>query len=77
MATFARAPERTLMRIVLAVTRIAIRCRHNLRDVPGRMAGVTIEIAVRTRQGVVRLGVVIEAPPLPAIRIVAVSAVWS
>lgn len=59
------------MRIVLTVTCVAIRRRHDFRDVPGDVAGVAIETAVRADQRVAGLGVVIEAPPLPAVRVVA------
>ena len=59
------------MRIVLTVARIAIRCRHDFRDIPGNVAGVAIEIAVRACQRVSSLGIMIETPPLPTIRVMA------
>lgn len=54
------------MHVVLAVTRIAIRRRHDLRHIPGRMAGVAIQAPVRAGQRVFCLGVVVIAPSLPA-----------
>jgi hypothetical protein len=59
------------MRIVLTVTPIAICCRHDFRNIPRNVAGVTIEIAMRAHQRVAGLGVVIESPPLPTIGVVA------
>ena len=59
------------MRIVLTVARIAIRRRHDFRDISGNVAGVAIKVAVRARQRVPSLGVVIETPPLPTIRVMA------
>ncbi|HEY6257721.1 MAG TPA: hypothetical protein VIY51_18220 [Xanthobacteraceae bacterium] len=59
------------MRVVLAVAGIAIRGQRNLGDIPGDVAGLAIKTAVRPGQRVARLGIVIEAPPRPAIRVVA------
>ena len=59
------------MGVVLTMTGVAILRRHDLRGVPRHVASVAIEIAVRSRQGVARLGVVIKAPPLPTVRVVA------
>jgi hypothetical protein len=63
------------MCIVLAVARIAVRGQSDLGDVLGHVAGLAIETAVRPRQGVSRLRIVIKAPHLPAIRIVAERAI--
>ena len=59
------------MRVVLAVAGIATCRQRDLGDVPGNVAGLAIETAVRPGQRVARLCVVIEAPPGPAIRVVA------
>jgi len=71
MATFACPPERSAMGVILAVTGIAIRGQGDLRDIFGDVTGVAIDAAVRSRQRVARLRVMIEAPPCPAVRIVA------
>jgi hypothetical protein len=63
------------MGVVLAVAGIAIRGQRNFGDIPGDVAGLAIEPAVRPGQRVARLYVVIEAPPSPAIRVVAESTV--
>ena len=59
------------MRVVLAVAGIAIRGQRNLCDIFGDVAGVAIEAAVGPGQRVPRLRVVIKAPPLPTVRVVA------
>jgi hypothetical protein len=59
------------MRIVLAVAGVAIRRQRDLGDVPGNVAGLAIDTAVRAGQRVTRLRVVIEAPTCPTIRVVA------
>lgn len=63
------------MRVVLAVAGIAIRRQRDLGDVPGNVAGLAINAAVRAGQGVTRLRVVIETPTCPTIRVVAERAV--
>jgi hypothetical protein len=63
------------MRVVLAVAGIAICRQRDLGDVPGNVAGLAIDAAVRPGQRVTRLCVVIEAPPCPTIRVVAECAV--
>ena len=75
MTALAQAPERAAMRVVPAVARIAIRGQRDLGDIPGGVAGLTIEAAMRAGQPVSRLRVVIEAPPRPAIRVVAEPAI--
>jgi hypothetical protein len=66
------------MDVILAMTRIAIRGQHDLGDILGNMASVTIEAAVHPRQRVAGLRVVIKAPPRPAIGIVAERAIrWA
>jgi hypothetical protein len=59
------------MSVVLAVTCIAIRGQSDLGDILGNVAGWAIEAAVRARQWVTRLHIVIKAPPLPTVRVVA------
>ena len=59
------------MGVVLAVAGIAIRGQRDFGDILGDVAGLAIETAVRPGQRVARLCVVIEAPPGPAIRVVA------
>ena len=59
------------MRVILAMTRQAIRRQRRLCDVLGDMAGLTIEIAMGSGERVPRLRIVIVAPTLPAIRVVA------
>lgn len=71
MAAFASLPECAAMRVVLAVTRIAIRGQNDLGDTLGNMAGVAVETTVCPCQRVACLRVVVEAPSRPAIRIVA------
>src|SRR5215469_5131966 len=63
------------MRVVPAVAGIAIGRQRDLGDIPGHVARLTIEAAVRPGQPVSRLRVVIEAPPRPTVRIVAEPAV--
>ena len=75
VAAFAPAPECAAMRLVLPVAGIAIRGQCDLRDVPGDVAGLAIESAVRPGQGVARLRAVVEAPSRPTIRVVAKPAV--
>jgi len=59
------------MRIVLSVTRIAVRRQRNLGNVLDHVAGVAIEAALCPGQRVACLRVVIEAPSRPTIRVVA------
>lgn len=63
------------MRVVLPVTRIAVRSQLDPGDVPHNVAGLAIEAAVRARQRKARLGVVIKAPSLPTVRVVAERAI--
>jgi hypothetical protein len=58
------------------VAGIAIRRQRDLGDVPGDVAGLATDIAVCAGQRVTRLRIVIEAPPCPAIRVVAERAAW-
>src|SRR5258708_7984305 len=62
------------MGVVLAVAGIAVRGQRNFGDIPGDVAGLAIETAVRSGQRVARLRVVIETPPGPTIRVVAARA---
>jgi hypothetical protein len=59
------------MRIVLLVTRIAVRRQRNLGNVLRDVAGMAIDAAVCPGQRVACLRVVIEAPSRPTIRVVA------
>ena len=59
------------MRVILPVTRVAIRCQCDLSNVLGNVAGVAIEVAVCPGQRVGCLRVVIKAPSRPTIRVVA------
>lgn len=63
------------MRVVLPMARIAIRGQLDPDDVPRNVADLAIETAVRARQREARLGIVIKAPSLPTVRIVAQRAV--
>jgi hypothetical protein len=58
------------MRVILAMTRIAVRRCRDLGGILCDMAGVAIEAAVRAGQCIAGLGVVIEAPARPTTRIV-------
>ncbi len=75
MATFTRRSERPAMRVILAVTGHAIRRQCWLCDVLRDVAGLAIEAAMGSRQGVARLRVVVVAPALPAVRVVAKCAI--
>jgi hypothetical protein len=59
------------MGVVLAVAGIAIRGQRDFGDIPGNVAGLAIETAVRPGQRVASLRIVIETPPSPTIRVVA------
>jgi hypothetical protein len=59
------------MYVILLVTRIAVRRQRDLGHLLGDVAGVAIEAAMCSGQRITRLRVVIKAPPLPAIRVVA------
>lgn len=59
------------MRVVLPVARIAIRGQLDPGDVPRNVAGLAIEPAVHARQREARLCVMIKAPSLPTVRVVA------
>ena len=63
------------MHVVLLVTRIAFVPEHDLRDILCGVAGVAIEAAMGARQRKMRLGIMVEAPERPCIRIVAQSAI--
>jgi hypothetical protein len=63
------------MHVILAMTGDAIHRQHRLGDVFGDMAGPAIKSAMGSGQLVSRLHIVIEAPPLPAVRVVAKRAV--
>ena len=63
------------MDIVLAVTAVAVRRKCDLGDVFGRVAGMAIDAAMRARQRIFRLGVMVEAPARPSVRIVAKRAI--
>jgi hypothetical protein len=71
VAALACLSERAVVHVVLAVTSIAIHGQSDFGNIFGNVAGVAIETAVRPRQWVTRLRVVIKAPPRPTIRIVA------
>jgi hypothetical protein len=59
------------MDVVLAVAGIAIRGQRDFGDIPGDVARLAIETSVPPGQRVVRLCVVIKAPPAPIVRVVA------
>ncbi len=59
------------MHVILLMTRIAIRRQRDLGNVPGHVAGVAIEAAMCPGQRIACLGVMIEAPSRPTIRVVA------
>src|SRR5450756_150592 len=63
------------MRVILAMAGQAIHRQRRPHDVLGDVAGLAIEVAVRPRQRIARLRVVIVAPALPAVRVVAERAV--
>ena len=63
------------MRVILAMTRIAIRGQNDLSGILSNVAGVTIEAAMGPGQRVARLRVVVKAPPRPTIRIMAECAI--
>ena len=63
------------MRVILAVTREAVRRRHGPGDVLREVTGLAIEIAVRAGQRILRPRIVIETPLPPAIGIVAEPAI--
>ena len=75
MASIAGPPERALVHVVPAMTPIAVRAQRNRGHIPGNVASLAIEAAVRSCQRVARLCVVIKAPPRPTIWIVAERAV--
>jgi hypothetical protein len=60
-----------MVRVILAVTRDALRGQCRLGDVLGDVASFAIEVAMGSGQGIARLNVVIEAPAFPAVRVVA------
>ena len=59
------------MRVILAMTGQAIHLQRRLCDVPGYMTSLAIEIAMGSGERVPRLRVVVVAPTLPAVRVVA------
>ncbi len=63
------------MHVVLLVTRIAVIPEHDLRDILRGMAGMAVEAPMGTRQRKMRLGIMVEAPERPCIRIVAKGAI--
>ena len=65
------------MHVILSMTGEAIHRQHRLGDVLGDVTGPAIESTMGSGQRVSRLRVVVEAPPLPAIRVVTKRAVWS
>lgn len=58
------------MHVIFAMTGDAIHRQRRLRNVLGDVAGLAVEVAMGSGQGVARLGIVIEAPARPAIRVV-------
>jgi len=75
MAALACLSERTAMRIIPAVARIAIRGQGDLGHVLGNVAGVAIKASVRSCQRVTGLRIVIKAPSRPSIWVVALRAI--
>ena len=71
VATLARSPKCAIVHVILAVTRIAIAGEFDFGDILRHVTGLTLQAAVRPRQRIVCLCVVIKAPPRPAIWIVA------
>ncbi len=63
------------MRVILPVTGIAIGRERDLGDIAGDVAGLAIKVAMRARQGITGLLVVIEAPACPAVGVVTKPAV--
>ena len=65
------------MGIVQPVTAVATRLQYDLGDILDGVAGVAVEPAMRPRQRILRLAVVIEAPARPAIGIVTTCTIGS
>jgi hypothetical protein len=65
-----------MMRVILAVTCHALRGQCGFGDILRYVASMTIEAAMGSRQRIARLRVVIEAPALPAIRVMTKRAAW-
>lgn len=63
------------MYVVLLMTRIAIVPEYDLRDILRGVAGVAVEVAMGARQRKMRLGIMVEAPERPCVRIVAKGAI--
>jgi hypothetical protein len=62
VAPFAGSPVRSVMYVIPLVARIAVSGQRDFRNVLCDVAGVAIETAVRPRQGIVCLCVMIKAP---------------
>ena len=77
MALLTGAAERALMRIVAAVATVAVCGDHDLGHILCGMAGVAGQIAMRSRQRILGLLVVIVDPARPRIRVMARRAVRS
>jgi hypothetical protein len=63
------------MNIVQPVTAVATRLQYDLGDILDGVAGVAVEPAMRSRQRILRLAVVIETPARPPIGIVTTCAI--
>jgi len=71
MAPLAGAPKCAVMGIIPAVAGVAVFCQDDLGHIPGGVAGDAQQVAMRASQGILRLPIVIEAPPRPTIGVVA------
>jgi hypothetical protein len=71
MAPLARAPERAMMCVISTVAGIAILRQDDFGDVFRGVTGVAQQALVGAGERILRLSVVIEAPPRPAVRVVA------
>lgn len=75
MAPFARSPERSLVDVVAAVAADASTRKRDLGGRLDRVAGVAIEPFMGSIQDVAGLGVMVETPADPAVRVVAQRAI--
>jgi hypothetical protein len=75
VAALACAAERAKVHVVLLVARVAVLAEHDLRHVLRGVASMARETAVGAGQRELRLRVVIEAPQLPCVRVVAQRAI--
>lgn len=65
------------MRVVLAMTGHTVRRQCRLGDILRDVAGLAIKTPMGPGQRVVRLGVVIKPPALPAVRVMTICAIRS